>query len=183
MQPNDMYRVQRRAAATMLLCVVGRVRSAPHQLLVLVTLCTKCEEDVGIFNEETQELHFSKSELILKMSVHENALQWQEKCLPPRAPVISTSPFPLAAAAARAAQRILVSDCDLYRQAYWQYLRTLAQYTENDCFDKDILQPWMFQAALSWLQTPRAAAAGRPEQGGEHGRIVSWRLKQDLSFR
>ena len=43
MQPNDMYRVQRRAAATMLLCVV-RVRSAPHQLLVLVTLCTKCRK-------------------------------------------------------------------------------------------------------------------------------------------
>ena len=136
MQPSTLYLVERGAAPVLLLCVVARVRSDPHQLLVLVTLCTKCEEDVGMLNEETQELRLTKSEIHLEMPRPDGSVRWREKCLPPRAPVISTTPFPLATLPLRAhARRIDVTDCRrLYCQAYRQYARALAQYTENDCF-------------------------------------------------
>ena len=188
MQPNYIYRVERGAAPVLLLYVVGRIRSNPHQLLVLVTLCTKCEEDVGIYDEETQELRFSKSEISVDITESDNlVVKWREKCLPPRAPVISTSPFPLATLPLRSsARRVLVTDEVMYQQAYTQYGRTLTQYTENNCFQKPVLQPWMFQSALSWLQTPPALQppARRAERSG--GRLPpEWdeRITLHGSFR
>ena len=178
MQPSTLYLVERGAAPVLLLCAVGRVRSAPHQLLVLVTLCTKCEEDVGMYDETTRELRLTKSEIVVGLTPRpDGSVRWREKCLPPRAPVISTTPFPLATLPLRArARRIDVTDRRLYCQAYRQYARTLAQYTENDCFTgAAVLQPWMFQASLSWLQTPPApqppAHAGTDQVCGDG----SWR--------
>ena len=187
MQPNFIYRVERGAAPVLLLYVVGRIRSGPHQLLVLVTLCTKCEEDVGMYDETTRELRLTKSEIVVGLTPRPDGVRWREKCLPPRAPVISTTPFPLATLPLRAsARRIDITDRRLYCQAYRQYARTLAQYTENDCFRKPVLQPWMFQAALSWLQTPPALQPPARNAARSGGRLPpEWdeRITLHGSFR
>ena len=163
MKPSRLYAVARSGhkgeQGPLLLCVVGRVRSHPHQMLVLVTLCTKCEEDVGMYDEYTQELRFSKSELVICMEAPEQGVDvvaWKEKCLPPRTPSISTTPFRLATLPLSGRARALSpADGAAYRQAYRQYARTLAQYTESAAFTKHAtLQPWMFQESLSWIMAP-----------------------------
>ena len=184
MKPSQLYAVARRGregeSSPLLLCVVGRVRSHPRQMLVLVTLCTKCEEDVGIYDEFTKELRFSKSELVIRVEAEAPGtpgarppeIKWSEKCLPPRTPPISTTPFRLATLPLAGSARALApSDGAAYRQAYRQYARTLAQYTESAVFAKHAtLQPWMFQDSLSWIMTPPrlqppAGAAGGAMEG------------------
>ena len=174
MKPGHLYAVeQRTSGATLLLCVVGRVRSHPRQMLVLVTLCTKCEEDVGIYDEFTQELRFSKSELVVRVEVDAPGVgplevSWREKCLPPRTPAISTTPFRLAMLPMTGSARALApADGAAYRQAYRQYARALAQYTESAAFTRHAtLQPWMVQESLSWIMAPPRLQPPAGAQGG-----------------
>ena len=182
MNPGHLYAVeQRTSGATLLLCVVGRVRSHPRQMLVLVTLCTKCEEDVGIYDELKSELRFSKSELVVQVESHnDGALRWREKCLPPRTPPISTTPFRLARLPLSGRARALAhTDGAAYRQAYRQYARTLAQYTDSAAFTRHAtLQPWMFQESLSWIMAPprlQPPPAGGAGGGAMEGQIHVFR--------
>ena len=182
MKPGRLYAVENRnGGSTLLLCVVGRVRSHANQMLVLVTWCTKCEEDVGMYNEYTKEMRFSKSELVVTVSARPGCggVQWQEKCLPPRTPPISTTPFRLARLPLRGRARALEhTDGAAYRQAYRQYAITLAQYTDSGVFTRHAtLQPWMFQESLSWIMAPPRLQPPAPAGGGGamEGQIHSFR--------
>ena len=154
MQPSELYMVAGHSPA-LLLSVVGRVRRTPHKLLVLVSRCTKCEEDVAMYDEETRQLHLAKSGRVVTVALSDNAeIAWTELCLPPPA-CLSTTPFPLAVLPARGRAARVARTHPRYRSAYTQHCRALAQYTQCDDFVTQLtIRPWTFQACLSWIMTP-----------------------------
>jgi hypothetical protein len=151
MQASQLYLVDDHQPP-LLLGTVGWVRAKPHLLLVLVSYCRLCEEDIGMYDSEQKTLHVAKLNLTVHVTVEGGKIRWQGERVPSTYS-LSTQPFPLAAIPECGRAERLAPSHAQYRMAYHHYGRALARYTDCKRFETR-MQPWMFQECLSWLSTP-----------------------------
>jgi hypothetical protein len=165
MQASQLYLVAEHQPP-LLLSTVGWVRAKPHLLLVLVSYCRLCEEDVGMYDSEQKTLHVAKLNLTVRVTGLAGGLQWQGERVPSTYS-LSTQPFPLATLPEAGRAELLSPAHAQYRMAYHHYGRALARYTDCKRFET-ALQPWMFQECLSWLSTPPALQPPARVAGSGH---------------
>lgn len=151
MRASQLYLVEDHQPP-LILGTVGWSRADPHLLLVLVSYCRLCEEDVGMYNREDGMLQLGKLNLSVRIHASHTGLQWSGDRIP-STHSISTQPQALAALPSRGTAVLLTAAHSYYRSAYVHFSRALAQYTECDHFQRAV-QPWMFHECLSWLSTP-----------------------------
>ena len=145
----------------LVLGTVGWVRARPHLLLVLVSTCRLCEEDVGMYDSETKTLHVAK----LNLTVHVQlapavsdaperlpVLTWRGTRIPSTRG-ISTQPLPLATLPEHGAADCITPAHAQYAMAYHHHCRALAQYTECTRFESGV-RACLLHECLSWLSAP-----------------------------
>lgn len=164
MQASQLYLVAGHQPP-LVLGTVGWVRADPHLLLVLVSYCRLCEEDVGMYDRERSTLHVGKLNLTVQVTALPTAVQWCGQRVP-STHSISTQPLPLAALPESGHAQLLTPSHVQYCSAYRHHSRALARYTECARFET-AMHPWMFQECLSWLCAPprMALPAKIPDNG------------------
>jgi hypothetical protein len=171
LQPGTLYCVVHHDAGPLLIVgPLGYVRTTPHQIIVLVTLCAPCEEDVGAFDTLTQQLRMSKSAQTLRVrAAAGGALRWDEDC-PPGHP-IATTRFRAAALPPQGEMAPLTPAHAQYRMAYAHHCRALARYAEYPALATG-LRPSVLQSALSWLAMPAYLAPPRRHSDAQGGSVA-----------
>ena len=174
LQPGELYSVANHAGPLLLVGPLGYVRATPHQIIVLVTLCAPCEEDVGAFETLTRQLRMSKSAQTLRVARRAadgegGGLRWDEDC-PPGHP-IATTRLRAAALPPRGEMVLLTPAHAQYRMAYAHHCRALARYAQYPALATG-LRPSVLQSALSWLAIPSYLAPPRRHSDAQGGGVA-----------
>lgn len=151
MQPSQLYFMSMHKPPLILGCV-GRVRAKPHLVLVLVSLCRMCEEDVGMYDSEKHTLHVAKLNLTVSVQVDGPTLRWQGDRIPSTFS-ISTQPQPLAALPEHGTAELITPAHRHYRMVYHHHCCAVARYTDCTRFEAG-MRSCLLQECLSWLTVP-----------------------------
>lgn len=153
MQPSQLFFMSTHKPPLVLGCV-GSVRANPHLLLVLVSYCRLCEEDVGMYDCEKKTLHVAKLNLTVSMQVDGSTISWQGMRVPSTFS-ISTQPQPLAMLPSQGTAVLITPAHPNYPMVYRHHCCALARYTDCTRFESGIRNCWL-QECLSWLTIPPA---------------------------